>query len=239
MAIQMTGATNRHLYTISSNFLNSTDPYSISVWINAVWNGGIRLSFIGMYNGNITSGVTTGLQIGVSSTVVGAIECWTYGGTAMVTSPANAMTPYNNVWCMVTYTFDGTNHRIYRNDTLLATGTTVQTPGIFTQIYINGYPPTGTTSETATYQIDTYSYYNRTLSQSEIQTMYESYGSRHAITYGELAGYDFDEEAQGATVTNVIDISGNGNSILNTGAGTAITYTYTGTIASSNLRPVQ
>lgn len=104
---------------------------------------------------------------------------------------------------------------------------------------VNGYTAPGTTSETATYQVDTYAYYNRTLSQPEIQTMYESYGNRHAISYGVIAAYDFDELAQGSTVTGVVDISGNGNTMLNTGAGTAITYTYTGTVASSNLRRVQ
>lgn len=238
MAIQMTGGTDRHLYTTSTNFLSSTDSFSISVWINAVWNGGTRLSYVGMYNGTVSSGTTTGLQIGTSGTTVGSVECWTYGGTVMVVSGANTMTPYNNQWVMITYTYDGTTHRIYRNGTLLNSSNTAQNPGTFTQIYINGYPPTGTTSETATYQVDTYSYYNRALSQPEIQTMYESYGNRHAISYGVLAAYDFDELAQGATVTGVVDISGNGNTILNTGAGTPITYTYTGTVASSNLRRV-
>ena len=53
------------------------------------------------------------------------------------------------------------------------------------------------------------------------------------------ARYDFDELAQGSTVSSVVDISGNGNTMLNTGTGTAITYTYTGTVANSNLRMVQ
>jgi len=238
MAIQMTGVTDRHLYTVSTNFLASTVPYSISVWINAVWNGGTRLSFVGMYDGTITTGTTTGLQIGTGAGA-GEVTCWTYGGTAMVTSANGVMTPYNNTWVMITYTYDGTTHRVYRNETLLGTATTAQNPGIFTQVYINGYPPTGSTSETATYQVDTYGYYNRTLSDLEIQTMYYSYGSRHAITYGQIACYDFDEGIQGSTVTGVVDITGNGNILLNSGAGTAITYAYTGNIACSNLRPVQ
>jgi len=234
----MTGVTNRHLYTTSTNFLASTDPYSISVWINAIWNGGTRLSYVGMYNGDLVGGTTTGLQIG-TSTGAGEVTCWTYGGAPMVESAAGAMTPFNNTWVMITYTYDGTNHRVYRNEVLLNTDTVAQNPGTFTQIYINGYPPTGTTNETSTYQIDSYNYYGRTLTQPEIQTIYESRGNRHAITYTQIAAYDFDELAQGSTVTGVIDISGNGNTMINTGAGTAITYTYTGTVASSNLRPVQ
>jgi hypothetical protein len=239
MAIQVTGATDRHLYTVSSNFSASTVPYSITVWINAVWNGGARLSYVGMYNGGVvTPTPTTGLQIG-TSTGAGEVSCWTYGGTILVQSATAAMTPYNNTWILVTYTYDGTSHKIYRNNTLLNTTTTSVVAGTFTQIYINGYPPTGTTSETATYAVDAYAYYNRTLDIDEITTIYNSQGTRHGITYGLLARYDFDELAQGTTVTGAADVSGNGNTMINTGAGTAITYTYTNTIANSNLRPVQ
>lgn len=238
MAIQMTGGTDRHLYSTSTNFTASTVPFSITVWINAVWNGGTRLSFVGMYNGTVTSGTTTGLQIG-TATGAGEVTCWTYGGGTLVTSAGGAMTPFNNTWALLTYTYDGTNHRIYRNDTLLATNVAAQISGTFTQVYINGYPPTGSTAETATYQVDSYAYYNRTLDINEITSIYNALGTRHGIVYGLLARYDFDELAQGATVVSVADVSGNNNTMINTGAGTPITYTYTNTIANSNLRPVQ
>lgn len=238
MAIQMTGPTDRHLYSTSTNFTASTDPFSITVWINAVWNGGTRLSFVGMYNGTITAGTTTGLQIGTGAGN-GEVSCWTYGGAIMVESADAVMTPFNNTWVLISYTYDGTTHRVYRNETLLATAITAQLPGTFTQVYINGFPPTGSASETATYQVDSYAYYGRTLAASEITSIYNALGNRNGIVFGQLARYDFDELAQGATVTNVVDISGSGNNMLNTGAGTAITYTYTNTIANSNLRPVQ
>jgi hypothetical protein len=241
MAIQMTGVTNRHLYSVSTNFRSPVNPYSITVWINAVWNGGTRLSFVGMYDGGLTTPVpTVGLQIGTSGTVVGAVDCWTYGGASIVTSAAAAMTAFNNIWTMVTYTYDGASNRVYRNNTLLATSATAPVAdSIFTQIYINGYPPTGTTSETATYQVDSYAYYGRTLSLDEITTIYNAQGTRHGITDGLLARFDFDELAQGATVTGVVDVSGNGNTLLNSGAGNAITYTYSNAAVSSNLRMVQ
>jgi hypothetical protein len=240
MAIQMTGVTDRHLYSVSTNFLQSNVPYSISVWINATWNGGSRLSFVGMYDGGLTTPTpTTGLQIGTGAGA-GEVSCWTYGGTILVQSATAVMTPFNGTWVLVTYTFDGTNHRVYRDNTLLATSSAVPpVPGTFTQVYINGYPPTGTSSETGTFQVDSYSYYGRQLSTEEIGTIYYSRGTRHGIVDGLIARYDFDELSQGTTVTGVIDISGNGNTLLNTGAGTAITYTYTNTIANANLRPVQ
>jgi hypothetical protein len=237
MAIQMAAA-DRHLYTASTNFVASNVPYSISVWINAVWNGGTRLSFVGMYDGTVTGGTTTGLQIGTSAGA-GEVTCWTYGGATMVSSAAGVMTAFNNTWIMITYTYDGTTHRVYRNAVLLGTSTTAPVVGTFTQIYINGFPPEGNASETAAYQVDSYSYYSKTLSLDEITTIYNSQGTRHAIVDKLIARYDFDELAQGSTATAIIDLSGNGNTMINTGAGTPITYTYTNTVANSNLRPVQ
>lgn len=237
MAIQCTNS-DRHLYTISSNFLPSNVPYSISVWINGIWSGGSVLSFVGMYDGTITTPApTTGLQIG--SRGVGQATVWTYGGTILAQSASGTMTPFDNVWCLITYTFDGSTHRIYRNDSLIATGNTPVVPGTFTQIYINGYPPTGTANECSTHRVDGYAYYNRQLSLEEITTIYNSFGTRHGIVDGLLARYDFDELAAGATVSLVADISGNGNTMINTGAGTPITYLYDGTVSNSNLRPVQ
>jgi hypothetical protein len=191
-----------------------------------------------MYDGNITSGTTTGLQIG-TGTGAGEATCWTYGGNTMVVSATGVMTPYNNTWVMMTYTYDGTTHNLYRNDVNIGTGTTAQIVGTFTQVYINGYPPGGSTLETASFLVDSYVYYNRTLSAGEIQCMYNAAGFRHGITQGLLARYDFDELAQGATVTGVVDMSGNGNNLVNNGTGTAMTYSYTTSYANSNLRVIQ
>lgn len=238
MAILMSAA-DTHMHSAGSNFLGSTDPYTISVWINAVWNGGARLSFVGMYDGALTTPVpTTGLQIG-TSTGIGEVSCWTYGGTLLVNSASAVMTPFNNTWVMITYTFDGTTHSLYRNNVLLNTATGNTVAGTFTQIYINGYPPSGTASETAAYSVDSYTYFGRTLSLPEIQTMFNAGGARHGITYGQIVRYEFDEISQGSAVTAVVDMSGNNNTLINNGAGAPITYTYSGVYANSNLRPVQ
>lgn len=239
MAILTGATTDRHLYCTGTNFSSSDSSYSISVWINAIWSSGTTFSFVGMYDGATppTGTPTTGLQIGTRG-AGGIVSCWTYGGTVLVQSGA-VMTPYDNTWCMITYTFDGTTHSLYRNETLLATATTAVVVGTFTQVYINGYPPTGSTNETTSFSVDSYSYYGKTLSLAEIQTIYNAAGARHGITNNLLARYEFDELAQGATVTGVLDMTGNGNTLNNTGAGIAITYNYPGTYANSNLRPVQ
>ncbi len=239
MAIQLTAGTDKHMYCSGIGFQSNTLPYSITVWLNCVWNGGARLSFVGMYDGTptLTGTPTTGLQIG-TGTGAGELSCWTYGGAVLVQSATTVMTPYNNTWVMATYVWDGTNHFIYRNDTQLATSTTSIVSGSFTQVYINGYPPGGTTSETATFQADSYTYYGRALLPSEIQSIYTAQGARHGIIYEQIAKYQFDGGAQGATVSSCVDMSGNGSTLISTGAGSSITFSYPGTVATSDIRPV-
>lgn len=238
MAVQLS-AIDKHLYCAGTNFLQSGSNYSISVWLNVSWSASANvISLAGMYDGTpaATGTPTTGLQIGRRGTSV--LSCWTYGGQVLVQTGA-IMAAYDNIWVMITYTYDGTTHRLYVNNSLITTSTTAIVPGTFTQVYINGYPPTGNTNETDSYQIDSYSYYGKTLSLNEITTIYNAGGSRHGITNNLLARYEFDELAAGAAVSTVVDQTGNGNSLINTGASVSnLTYTYNGTYANSNLRPV-
>jgi len=238
MAI-LTTATDKHLYSVSTNFTTSEVPFSITVWINAVWNSGATVSMVGMYDGTTVVTPTTGLQIGTTAGNLGGLSIWGYGGTTMVESTPGAMTAYNNIWVNVTYTYNGTTHIAYVSGVQIATGTTAQVPGTFTQVYINGYPPAGNASECAAFGVDMYAYFDRTLSANEVLTIYNAAGARHGIVYGKLARYEFDESAQGATVVNVPDLSGNGNNLSAIGSGSAITYSYTNSYADSNIRSPQ
>jgi hypothetical protein len=67
-------------------------------------------------------------------------------------------------------------------------------------------------------------------------TIYNAAGARHGIVNGQLARYEFDELSQGSTVTAVTDLSGSGNTLTISGAGTAFTYNYATSYANSNLR---
>lgn len=239
MAIVCTAA-DYHLRSSQATGLQSTQPFSISVWINGVWNGGGRLSFVGIYGPATDTPLgapITALQIG---TTAGAstVDCWTWGGGVMVGGVAMAAGTYNNVWVHFAYTFDGTNHILYRNGVQVATTTTAQIAGFLNQVYINGYPGSGT-GETSTHQVDSYTLWKRTLTADEVQTIYNSQGSRHGDTYQHLARYEFDEGILGANATSVVDMTGNGHTLTSTGAGAAITYTYSGSVANSNTRPVQ
>lgn len=233
MAI-LCNASDTHLACSASNFTTSQQPFSICVWINATWNAGARGSFVGMYGPAVP---VTALQIGTAAGNYD-LTCWTWGGGLMISTATGVMTGYNGVWTFISYSYDGTTHRLYRDGIQLATSTTAQIAGQFNQVYINGYP-TGGTSEVSNHSVDAYAYYNRTLSADEMLTMANSRGSRHGITYGLLARFDFDELSQGTNVGTVIDVSGGGNNLSLAGAGTPMTYTYTNTIANANLRPVQ
>lgn len=237
MAIQTTN-TDIHLRSSLAMGLQSTQPFSISTWINATWNGGTRLSFVGLYGPSTDTPLgppVTALQIGTASGT-GDVVCWTWGGGAMVTGAG--MTAFNGVWVNLTYTYDGTNHRIYRAGTQLATATTAQIPGFLNQVYINGYPGS-ITSEVASFQTDLYALWRRTLSAEEVMTVASARGGRHGILLNAICRYEMDELPAGATVTNVIDLAGNGHNLTPVGAGSPITYTYNGAVANSNLRPVQ
>ncbi len=248
MAVSFTAA-NSHLYCVGVNLPNSNSPYSINVWLRATWNGGGRLSFVGMYDGVPATGTPTtggGLQIGTAGGA-GDITCWTYGGTTMITSAAGVMTPRNGIWTMATYVWDGTNHRLYVDGAPVATPTTTAFTGVqMTQVYLDGYPPTGSVSETAAFSVDSYDAYNRALTPDEILAMYNSAGARNGIIFEHSCQYEFDEGIEGAVAGSnagnapvVVDMTGSGQPLLHTGGTNTTAYTYVGVFPNSNIRPVQ
>jgi hypothetical protein len=188
--------------TDTTFFSSSTAAQSINVWINALWDGAAKTSsMVGMYNAT----GTTAIQIG-SRTAAGQCDIWTWGGGIMITS--TGITIPANTWVNITYTYDGTSHRLYYNGVLnntVVNGTaprTAQIAGNLNQVFLNGFS-TGAASETATFQVDTYYYYSRVLSVDEIMTIYNARGNRHGIVYGSLLRYEFDEGVQGDNVASI------------------------------------
>jgi hypothetical protein len=253
MAVALTAA-DSHLYGSGGSALpNTANPFTINVWIRATWNGGGRLSFVGLYDGTVTAGTTNGagLQIGTSAGA-GEVSCWYYGGTVVIQSATAVMTTFNNQWVMCTYVWDGTNHRIYVNGGNPTNGITVTptttafTAAQMTQVYINGYPPTTSAAECSSFAVDSYGSYNRALSANEVLTLYNNAGSRGGLLSGLVCQYEFDEGVEGASAGSnagnaprVVDMTGRGNNILHTGAANTTTYTYPSTYANANTRPVQ
>jgi hypothetical protein len=217
--------------TDATNFSTSTAAQSVTVWINALWDGNVKTSsMVGMYN----STGTTAIQIG-SRTAAGQCDVWTWGGGIMIST--TGVTIPASTWVNITYTYDGTTHRLYYNGTLNNTSTTAQIAGNFNTVYMNGYA-TGAASETATFEVDTYYYYTRTLTADEIQTIYSARGNRHGIVYGSLLRYEFDEAVLGTSVVSVVNQSSYNQAVSNLLPANLRTpaVVYSSGSVSSNLR---
>lgn len=220
-----------HLNATTSVLPTTTSPMSITTWVNAsTW--ATTVSMVGAYG---PSTPTAAVQLGARA---GNLVAWTWGGGILVSTNA-LITLQTNVWYHVAYTYNGTTHSLYVNGVLINTSTAAVISAQLNQIYINGYP-TGLANETNTHKVDSYAFYNRVLDANEILTMASCKGLSHGIYNGILVAYEFDEGADGSTVTSVVDLSGNSANLTSSGAGTTpITYSYTGAVASTNLRQVQ
>jgi hypothetical protein len=233
-------ASDIHLRSGKTMGLQSQTPFSMVVWIKATWNPGSRRALAGIYGPATDTPLATpvtAVQIGTTSGN-GELSFWTWGGGILTGTGAGVMTPFNGVWVMTTYTFDGTTHRGYYNATLASSATTAQVAGYLNQVYLNGYP-SGGTNQVHNHQIGWYALYRRTLSAAEIATIYYASGTGHGIVDGLICQYNFDNGVEGATVASQPDLTGHGHTLTSVGAGSPITYTYLSTVATSNLRPVQ
>lgn len=239
MAISLTPA-DSHLYCTGSKLPNTANPFSINVWLNATWSSGNVYSFVGLYDGIPSGGsVTTnaGLQIGTRA--LGQVTCWTYGGTARVFSPGTTMSSYDGQWVMITYVYPWSNgHYLYVNGSLVASNNSTIVTSQMTQVYINGFPPTSSISETSNFSVNLYSTYNRALSASEILSLYNNEGHRGGPDPDLSCRYDFSERGAGQSVLNVIDLTGNGQNLSHTGLANTATYSYGNNAVDSNLRTV-
>ena len=233
MAVQFT--TNGDSLANGTGFsVQSTAPQSITVWINALWDGAVKTSSMaGMYH---NSGGTAAIQIG-SRGVNGQCAIWTWGGGSILRS--TGVTIPSNTWVNITYTFDGTTASLYYNGGLNNSVTYTPAAIAFNQVFLNGFAGGGT-KETATFQVDTYEYFTRALSADEVQTIYTTRGNRHGIVYGGLLRYEFDEGATGSTVMTVYDqglqVGALNNNLVSNSARTPL-VTYLAAAASNNLRP--
>jgi hypothetical protein len=218
--------------TNTTNFQSATTASSISVWINADWQGATGTkSYVGMYHS------TTGTAVQIGTRIAnGQCDIWTWGGTLLLST--TGVTIPNGSWVHIGYTYDGTTHRVYYNGALNSTSTTAQLAGNFNMVFLNGYRG-GTVSETGTFQVDTYDYYNRMLSADEMRTIYSAKGNRHGIVYGCVARYEFDEGVSGATVGTIYNQTAYDGTVSNLVSNSARTPTVTFTpgYVSGNLRP--
>lgn len=216
-----------------TSLTSSVSSHTLMTWLNFLtWPFAVRTSMVGLYG---PTAPITAVQIGQSLSNVGDIHVWTWGGNSLI-STAGLFTFTTNTWYHVSYTFDGTSHRLYINGNLINTTTTPQIVGIYNQVFINGYP-TGGTAESGDFQVDDIIVFNRTLSQQEIQTIYETKGLADGITYGCLCRYPLDEGPINTPVNQCYDTHGNPPTLNLFVNQTGPTPIYVNNIAARNYRP--
>lgn len=226
--------TDSHLTSTVASAPDTGEQISITTWMSGIWSttAATSKSFVGIYGPSVAAPITA-IQIG-SRVTNNAVYVWTWGGGVLVNTGAGVVT--DGVNHFIVYTFDGTSHRVFVDGVLQGTSTAAQIAGQFNTFYINGYP-TGGTNETSTHVVDSVQLFNRTLQPDEILTMYSSRGSRHGISNGLIAYYEFDEGAQGATTSTCFDFTEGVPAPL-TWAGTGTTMSYTYVNGEAKLRPV-
>ena len=255
MALQLARATigpSNEVYLHSypaTGMPNAQSAFTIMAWFNSnVWatSGTTAASIIGLYNGTNDAATvpTVGLQMGSAANNV--VSCWLFGGTTLVAS--TGFTPPANTWFHFAYSctaISGGNqtHGIYINGVLNNSSTNaLQTAGVFTMLYVNGYPATtaaaNTYTETSATQVDDIALYTRTLSALEISTIYNSGGSRDGIVNGLISKYKLNELPIGSSTVGARDFSGLGNNLAVVNRGSGVVPTYLQSISNEDVRPI-
>ncbi len=225
--------TDSHITGSNPNFPAADQPISFTCWMSGIWSSGATAvkSFVGLYGPDVVL-PSVAIQIG-SRTLNNSVQLWNYGGGALIASGAGVVS--DNTMHFIVYTSTGTTATLYVDGVQVATTPVTMPNTKYTNFYINGYPPVGTTNETSNHTVQSVRLYNRVLSADEVLTMFNARGARHSIVDGMVAYYEFDEGAPGVAAGTCVDLAG--SVTLNwTGAGTPMTYTYSN--AESKLRPV-
>lgn len=153
--------------------------FSMSCWVRYTsltnQNGQSVQQFCTM--GPTTSG--SGLAMGERNNTH---QCWGTGGSIKVNSATNIVA---GQWYNVTYTYDGTTHRIYIDGALDGTGTGAADNSATTHLVFSGWNTP--TSSMGGYKENFYGQqgpvlvYNRTLTDQEVEQIFNTFRGRYGI----------------------------------------------------------
>jgi len=150
------------------------------------------------------------IQIGTRDA---GLKVWGWGNVTKILGPAT----YQNVWFHMAWTYDGSNNRLYYNGAeAVAPNAGTQQTGMPDQILFSGYNLTA--FETFTGNLDDVRFYNRCLSQDEVNTIYLTQ-SKDCIVSGLISRWVFNEKSTGNQISVAVDLAGNGNNLVPVGGG--------------------
>lgn len=211
MAIRLFGASDNHLRTsLSAEGLVSGDANQTGMaWLWMV-NYTVVNCMCGLYS------FPEGAAIQFGSYGVPDFRVWLWGGASLVNITTGL--PPTNTWFHAAFTRSGTTNSLYINGELRATTTTTPQTDKFRQALMNGYP-TGGASETNNGRVFDMRWYNRALSQPEIETIFNLRG-RDNIVFGMIGRWGAKMEGTvSAAVSQLVDLSDNTNNMTQIGTG--------------------
>jgi hypothetical protein len=132
----------------------ANQPQSISLWLRVGSLPSGIASALSLTNDSKGSGV----QMGYRS---GRFGVWKYGGAFLVST---ASVPAANAWHHVTYTFDGTTHRLYLNGTFVSQSTVAPQTSVPTALTLGAW----SNSEYLAGTVDNVRIYKRALGEGEV-----------------------------------------------------------------------
>ena len=187
MSVSFTGS--NYLQFASPNIPNVQAAKTITFWYFCASVATLQ-SFV---NG-VNQSTSVGYQMGIRSN---NLTLWSYGGTGLVSQAAIA-----GQWVFVSYTFDGTTHRLMQNMGTAVTSTSAPQSGIPAHCQIAG----NFWNENLSGRMEDIRLYDRVLSDAELQTIYASNGLDKILEGLRLylpAVTDFVDFMSGQTPTSV------------------------------------
>jgi hypothetical protein len=225
-ALSFSGWNGLNEYVVGSQVINLS-TVSISAWV--------RISEVSIFNGHI-AGLMDGLQSGATNKNLfigtdGKIYFYIYDGTGKTTSAPASVIPLNT-WVHVVGTADGTNAKTYMNGAEVGTVAAGAPADTFSvpNFFVNG--ATGIPSTNGYFvdaDIDDVRFYNRALSASEANQLYQIGASTQAnvpiatnesLSSSLVGHWTFDGSR---LLQNVTDSSGAGNNAFLTSGFTSTT----------------
>jgi hypothetical protein len=183
-ALAFNGAVYAHLTTSPpTNLPAANAPETLSAWVKlgstAATQDAVALG----------DGGTNGVKLGIQSS--GALAAWTWGGTTLATTAA----PGDGLWHQVTFSYDGTNNRLYLDGALRSTTGTAHQSGATTVADLGSYDGTHELMA-AGGAIDDVRIYNRALSSIEVS----------ALAFGSMPGTGVATHTFNGTLTTNSDL---------------------------------
>ena len=160
-AVAFNGSAYAHLTTTPpTNLPAANGAVTISAWLKLGSTATVQDAVA------LGDGGSNGVKLGIQS--VGSLAAWTWGATP--TTLASTLAPSDAAWHQVTFTYDGTNNRLYLDGALQSTTAAAHQSGATTVADLGSYDGTHELMA-AGGAVDDVRVYNRALTGTEVSAL--------------------------------------------------------------------